>query len=119
MSARPGPGGGYRATGIPTAISRSGSKRNRLFFDSYEIRSIIYGVIAQFVPDFCRRARLAMASWFLLSPLLCGSQSQPYSVLCSAGAGNFDSEFPTGVRVHIGATRNRVWRHALALQASI
>ena len=63
-------------------------------------------MIAQFVPDFCRRARLAMASWFLLSPLLCGSQSQPYSVLCSAGAGNFDSEFPTGVRVHIGATRN-------------
>ena len=27
MSARPGPGGGYRATGIPTAISLTGSLR--------------------------------------------------------------------------------------------
>ena len=31
MSARPGPGGGYRATGIPTAILHPGSERNRLF----------------------------------------------------------------------------------------
>lgn len=63
-------------------------------------------MIAQVVPHSSHCARLAMASWFLLSPLLCGSQSQPYSVLCSAGAGNLDSEFPTGVRAHIGATRN-------------
>jgi len=29
MSARPGPGGGCWATGIPTAISLRGSQRNR------------------------------------------------------------------------------------------
>lgn len=47
-----------------------------------------------------------MASLFLLSPVLCASQSPAHSVLCSAGAGNFDSEFPTGVKAHIGAARN-------------
>ncbi len=53
-----------------------------------------------------RCARLAIASLFLAWPLLCISQPQTHSVLCSAGNGNFDAEFRTGVTVHVGATRN-------------
>ena len=40
MSARPGPGGGYRATGIPTAISRSGSERKRLITTGIEFMPV-------------------------------------------------------------------------------
>jgi hypothetical protein len=47
-----------------------------------------------------------MASLFLLWPALCTSQPQGHSVLCSDGDGNFDTEFRTGVKVHVGAARN-------------
>ena len=47
-----------------------------------------------------------MASLFLLWPVLCTSQSQRHSVLCMDGSGNFDAEFRTGVKVHVGAARN-------------
>jgi hypothetical protein len=47
-----------------------------------------------------------MASLFLLWPLLCISQSQGHSVLCISGNGNFDAEFRTGVKVHVGAARS-------------
>ena len=65
-----------------------------------------YGVIAQVVGHFSRCTRLVIASLFLRPPLLCSSQSQPHSIVCSAGTGNFDAGFPTGVKVHVGATRN-------------
>jgi hypothetical protein len=47
-----------------------------------------------------------IASLFLVFPLFCIDQLQPQPVLCSAGNGNFEAEFPTGVKVHIGAARN-------------
>lgn len=48
-----------------------------------------------------------MASLFLLWPVLCTSQPQDHSVLlCSGGNGNFDTEFRTGVKVHVGAVKN-------------
>jgi len=31
---------------------------------------------------------------------------QPHSILCSSGSGNFESEFRTGVKVHIGAAKD-------------
>jgi hypothetical protein len=56
--------------------------------------------------DPSRCARLAIASLFLVWPLLCISQPLAQSVLCSAGNGNVDAEFRTGVKVHVGAARN-------------
>jgi len=52
------------------------------------------------------RARLAVASLFLVWPALCICQPQARTVLCSGGNGNFDAEFRTGVKVHVGAARN-------------
>jgi hypothetical protein len=59
-----------------------------------------------FFLDPSRYPRLAIASLFLVWPLPCISQPQAQSVLCSAGNGNFDAEFRTGVKVHVGAARN-------------
>jgi hypothetical protein len=41
-----------------------------------------------------------------LWPALCICQPQARSVLCHGGNGNFDAEFRTGVKVHVGAARN-------------
>ncbi len=51
------------------------------------------------------RVRLALAISSLLWPMQCICQPQTHSVLCSAGNGNFDAEFRTGVKVHVGAAR--------------
>ncbi len=51
-------------------------------------------------------ARLAVASLFFLWPVLAICQTQPRSVLCGGGNGNFDAEFRNGVKVHVGAARN-------------
>jgi hypothetical protein len=56
--------------------------------------------------DASRCARLAIRSLFLVWPILCISQSQAQTVLCSAGNGNVDAGFRTGVKVHVGAARN-------------
>jgi len=53
-----------------------------------------------------RCARLAAASLLLLWSALCTCQPQAGSVLCSGGNGNFDAEFRTGVKVHVGPARN-------------
>jgi len=37
--------------------------------------------------------------------MLCICELQPHPVLCSGGTGNFETEFRTGVKVHIGAAR--------------
>ena len=52
-------------------------------------------------------AMVAAACLILLCPPLCFCQPQPRSVLCRAGNGNFDVETRTGVRVHVGAARER------------
>ena len=51
---------------------------------------------------------LAAASVFfvLFSATLGACQTLGRSVLCNDGDGNFDTEFRTGVRVHVGAARN-------------
>lgn len=78
----------------------------------------------------CRCARLTMRSLFLLFPMLCICELQPHPVVCSGGTGNFETEFRTGVKVHIGAARNGalarrsctanlIWgNHALVVAAS-
>jgi hypothetical protein len=43
---------------------------------------------------------------FFLWPALCICQPQARSVLCRGGNGNFDAEFRTGVKVHVGAARS-------------
>jgi hypothetical protein len=53
-----------------------------------------------------RFAPIALATLWLLTPLLCFCQWQPSDVLCNAGNGSFDAEFVTKVAVHIAATRN-------------
>lgn len=53
-----------------------------------------------------RCARLTRASLFLLLPILSTAQLQPHVVLCSGGSGNFEIEFRTGVKVHIGAAKD-------------
>ena len=53
-----------------------------------------------------RSAWLTTGSLLLLFPLLCVGQWRPHPVLCSGGTGSFEAEFPTGVKVHIGAARN-------------
>jgi hypothetical protein len=55
---------------------------------------------------FPRRARLAAAALFLCWPALGVCQPQAQSVLCRGGNGNFDAEFRTGVKVHVGAGRD-------------
>jgi hypothetical protein len=61
----------------------------------------------------------ALALFFLscLIPGACHAQSR--NVLCRAGAGFFEAEFPTGVKVHVGASKigeleNRVCEAALS-----
>jgi hypothetical protein len=51
-------------------------------------------------------ARWATAVLSSLWPALCLCQPQVHSFLCSAGSGNFDAEFRTAVRVHVGAAKN-------------
>jgi hypothetical protein len=52
------------------------------------------------------RARLAAASLFLFWPALCICQPQARSALCRGGNGNFEAEFRTGVKVHVGAAKS-------------
>src|ERR1039458_10268033 len=51
-----------------------------------------------------RRARLAAACLFFFWPILCICQTQNRSVLCRGGNANYDAEFRTGVKVHVGAS---------------
>ena len=62
-------------------------------------------------------AALAVYLLSLLIPGACHAQSR--NVLCRAGAGFFEAEFPPGVKVHVGASRigeleNRVCEAALS-----
>src|SRR5579864_7813889 len=53
------------------------------------------------------RGRAIIFSVFLflgLAPSVCHAQS--HDVTCKAGTGNFETEFSTGVKVHVGAARN-------------
>lgn len=58
------------------------------------------------VPRSSQYTRLAAAWSFLLWPLLSLSQPPAHSVLCRDGNGNYDAEFHTGMRVHIGASKD-------------
>ena len=62
-------------------------------------------------------AALALFLLSCLTPNLCHAQSR--NVVCRGGAGYFEAEFPTGVKVHVGASRvgeleNRVCESALS-----
>jgi hypothetical protein len=54
-----------------------------------------------------RYLRLAMVSLFLFSAAMCVCQTPAHIVLCNGGDGIFDGEFRTGVKVHVGAARNK------------
>src|SRR6267378_4359758 len=60
----------------------------------------------QSVPIRLRRSAVALALSFLscLTATVCHAQS--HDVICRDGAGDFDTEFHTGVKVHVGAARN-------------
>jgi hypothetical protein len=51
-------------------------------------------------------ALLIAAALLLLGAALATCQTQSTGVLCRAGDGNFDAEFRTGVKVHVGAARS-------------
>jgi hypothetical protein len=51
-------------------------------------------------------ALLITAALLLVWPALATCQTRATGVLCRAGDGNFDAEFHTGVRVHVGAARS-------------
>lgn len=66
-----------------------------------------------------RYSAVAFALFLLscMTPNLCHAQSR--NVVCRGGAGYFEAEFPTGVKVHVGASRigeleNRVCEAALS-----
>jgi hypothetical protein len=59
------------------------------------------------VPRLCRRPRQGAALLFLFWLALCSCQSGVGSILCHDGNGAFDSQFRTGVTVHVGAARER------------
>jgi hypothetical protein len=52
--------------------------------------------------------QLVVASLFLFwaTTCICQTQTLISGVLCRGGDGNFDAEFQTGVKVHVGAARN-------------
>jgi len=52
----------------------------------------------------CGAAVLGLFSLSCLTASVCRAQSR--NVVCHEGAGDFEAEFPTGVRAHVGATRN-------------
>jgi hypothetical protein len=52
------------------------------------------------------RASWVTAALLLLCPALAACQTQSTGVLCRAGDGNFDAQFRTGVKVHVGAARS-------------
>jgi len=60
----------------------------------------------QSVPTRLRRSAVAVALSLLscLTATVCHAQS--HDVICRDGAGDFDTEFHTGVKVHVGAARN-------------
>jgi len=60
----------------------------------------------QSVPIRLRRSAVALALSLLscLTATVCHAQS--HDVICRDGAGDFDTEFHTGVKVHVGAARN-------------
>jgi hypothetical protein len=49
-------------------------------------------------------AALALSLFSCLTASVCHAQS--HDVICRDGAGDFDTEFHTGVKVHVGAARN-------------
>jgi hypothetical protein len=57
------------------------------------------------MPRLCRCPWQGAALLFLFWLALCSCQSAVGGVLCHEGNGTFDSEFRTGVRVHVGAAR--------------
>ncbi len=52
------------------------------------------------------RTSWVTAALLFLWPVLATCQTQPPNVLCRAGDGNFDAEFRTGVKLHVGAARS-------------
>jgi hypothetical protein len=54
-----------------------------------------------------RCGRLSALSIFLFWATLSMCQTQARSVLCNGGDGNFDAEFRTGIKVHVGAARSQ------------
>ena len=58
------------------------------------------------VPRSAGCLKLPVVCFVLICPILSLCQTPVRSVLCRDGNGVFDAEFPTGVHVHIGATRN-------------
>ena len=70
-----------------------------------------------------RCARLATATLFLVgffgaAVSICQTQTQIGGVLCRGGDGNFDAEFRTGIKVHVGAARNEFSTHTCAAKLS-
>jgi hypothetical protein len=64
-----------------------------------------------FVRYTCEPMRVLRGLVVALPVFLCGAtpsfcQSLPRGILCTAAGGSFDSEFRTGVKVHVGAARN-------------
>src|SRR5882757_4943806 len=47
---------------------------------------------------------LALSFLFCMTARVC--QAQSHDVICDKGAGDFEAEFRTGVKVHVGAARN-------------
>lgn len=52
-------------------------------------------------------AAAATFASFLFSPTMCLCQTPAPSILCNGGNGAFDGEFSNGIKVHVGAARNR------------
>ena len=53
-----------------------------------------------------RRGAVALTLFLLSCPGASVCHAQHHDVICRDGAGEFDSEFHTGVKVHVGAARN-------------
>jgi hypothetical protein len=54
----------------------------------------------------CEKSRLALFFLFLLTAGVCHAQN--HDVVCRDGAGDFEAEFPTGVKVSVGPERNEM-----------
>ena len=68
-----------------------------------KIRSLLFDCARDAPLRFLRFAT-SLALFFLFCPYVCRAQN--HDVICNNGAGEFDEEFYTGVRVHVGAARN-------------
>jgi hypothetical protein len=60
------------------------------------------------------RRRELLAALLLLWAALGFGQATVRSIVCRSGNGNFDAEFRTGVRIHVGAARNEFATHSCA-----